>query len=253
MKRSATIKVFLRSFFIHCALNFRRMQNLGFTYSLIPLLHEKKMSDDDRENFLGRHLQMFNTHPYFSAFLIAAIARMEEDRPDGADASYIEVVKNSLAGPYAAIGDTFFWGAMRPCAGIVASWSALLGVAWAPLIFLVVYTPAHVWVRLKGFIEGYRQGKQGVGFVRKMALPTWAIRVRWLSVALLAGFAAWLLSEVSASDEGLIHLLFVVAGLLIILSCRFLLRRGVSQIFILYGGVLLLVFISSQGWYTWWK
>ena len=70
MKRSATIKVFLRSFFIHCALNFRRMQNLGFTYSLIPLLHEKKMSDDDRENFLGRHLQMFNTHPYFSTFLM---------------------------------------------------------------------------------------------------------------------------------------------------------------------------------------
>ena len=253
MKRGALIKVLLRSFFIHCAVNFRRMQNLGFTYSLIPLLDAKKMSDDDKENFLVRHLQMFNTHPYLSALLIASIARMEEDRPDGEDAAYIEVVKNSLAGPCAAIGDTFFWGAMRPCAGIVSTWVALLGVIWAPLVFLLCYTPAHLWVRLKGFSEGYRRGKLGVEFLRKMALPAWAIRIRWFSVAVLAGLAVWLLSGFAAIGDGAGHLLFGTGMLALILAFLFLLRRGISQIFILYGGVILLVIISCQEWFTWWK
>lgn len=253
MKKGAQIKVLLRSFFIHCAVNFRRMQNLGFTYSLIPLLGVKKMSDDDKENFLARHLQMFNTHPYLSALLIASIARMEEDRPDGEDVAYIEVVKNSLVGPCAAIGDTFFWGAMRPCAGILSSWAALAGGIWAPLVFLVCYTPAHLWVRIKGFIEGYRRGKLGVEFLRKMALPAWAIRVRWLSVAVLAGLAVWLSSSCTAISDRAIHLIFVTGMLELVLVFLFLLRRGISQVFILYGGVILLVIISCQEWFTWWR
>ena len=137
------------------------MQNLGFAYAMIPLLRERKLSGRDEEEMLIRHLQMFNTHPYLSAPLIGSIIRMEEERQDGDDAAVIVMVKQSLMGPYAAIGDTFFWGALRPCAGIIAVGLAWLGCIFAPLAFIVFYTPAHVWVRLKGFIEGYRCGKAG--------------------------------------------------------------------------------------------
>ena len=253
MKRGTLIKVLWRSFFVHAAVNFRRMQNIGFTYALIPFLREKKMSDEDKENFLGRHLQMFNTHPYLCAPLIGSLFRMEEDRPDGDDAASIEMVKNSLTGPYAAIGDTFFWGALRPCAGIVASCVALAGGIVAPVVFLFVYTPAHLWVRIKGFIEGWRRGKQGVEFIRKMSLPGVALRMRWLSVLLLAGMAVWLLSSCPAGGAAWLQLLCLALGLGVILVCRSLLRKGVSQIFILYGGVILLLLISCQDWSAWWK
>ncbi len=81
-EKGSLIKVFI-SFFIHTALNFRRMQNLGFIYAMIPLLTERKLSRRDEEDLLVRHLQMFNTHPYLSAPLIGSIARMEEQKPEG--------------------------------------------------------------------------------------------------------------------------------------------------------------------------
>ena len=168
------------------------MQNLGFVFALVPLLRERKGSSKDEEEMLTRHLQMFNTQPYLSAPLIGSIVRMEEERPDGGDASSIIMVKQSLMGPYAAIGDTFFWAALRPCAGICAAVLAGLGSILAPLAFILIYFPAVIWVRAKGFLEGYRRGKQGIEFIRKMDLPHIAVRVQWLSLIVLAGLGVFL-------------------------------------------------------------
>jgi len=253
MKRGALIQVFLRSFFIHAALNFRRMQNLGFAYAMIPLLGERKLSGKDEEEALIRHLQMFNTHPYLSAPLIGSIVRMEEERPEGADPSSIVMVKQSLMGPYAAIGDTFFWGALRPCAGIIAAGLAWLGWILAPLAFILIYTPAHIWVRAKGFVEGYRRGKQGIEFVRRMDLPRIAARVRWLSLIVLAGFSVWLSQGVYSAFAGVFRLVSAAATLAIVLICWFLIKKGVSQLYILYGAVILFLIFSSRELLMSWK
>ena len=71
-------------------------------------------------------------------------------------------LKQSLMASYAAIGDIFFWGALRPFASIFAVILIYMGLIIAPVAFLLIYTPAHFWIRLKGFIEGYRQGKKGI-------------------------------------------------------------------------------------------
>jgi mannose PTS system EIID component len=253
MKRGSLIKIFLRSFFIHAALNFRRMQNLGFAYAMIPLLRERKLSGKDEEETLIRHLQMFNTHPYLSTPLIGSIVRMEEERPDGDDASSIIMVKQSLMGPYAAIGDTFFWGALRPCAGIVAAGLAWMGWILAPLAFLLIYTPTHVWVRSKGFIEGYRRGKQGIEFVRRIDLPRIATRVRWFSLIALAGFGVWHLQGGYLTFTGTSRLVEASAALVVILLCWFMIKKGVSQIYILCGAVVLFLLFSSRELFIWWK
>ncbi len=245
------MKVFLRSFFIHAALNFRRMQNLGFMYAMIPLLSSRKLPDKDVEALLNRHLQMFNTHPYLSAPLMGSVLRMEEERPEGDDASSVVMVKQSLMGPYAAIGDTFFWGALRPCAGIIAVSVAWLGWIPAPLAFLALYTPAHLWVRLKGFMEGYRRGKQGIEFVRRIDLPRIAARVRWLSLIVLGGFSAW--AALSGYPVSVSAHRFIAApvALGVILLCWFLIKKGISQIYILYGAVILFLIISLRELWTW--
>ena len=167
MTKGALAKTYIRSLFIQTSLNFRRMQNLGFVFSLIPLLHSKPSNPKELESILTRHLQMFNTHPFLSAPLLGSIIRMEEDKPSYEDASSIMAVKQSLMGPYAAIGDTFFWGALRPCAGIFAAIAAWMNLAFAPLVFIIIFMPAHLWVRSRGFIEGYRKGKQGIEFIRR--------------------------------------------------------------------------------------
>ena len=52
------------------------------------------------------HLQMFNTHPYLTAAVIGSVVRLEEDG-DKLEADHL---KKAVMGPYAAIGDSFFWG-----------------------------------------------------------------------------------------------------------------------------------------------
>lgn len=253
MRRGSLINIFWRSFFIHAALNFRRMQNLGLAYAIIPFLRERKLSGKDAEAFLTRHLQMFNTHPYLSTPLIGSIVRMEEERPDEGDASPIIAVKQSLMGPYAAIGDAFFWGALRPCAGIISVGLAWAGLILAPLAFMAVYAPAHVWVRVKGFIEGYRRGKQGIEFIRRIDLPRIAVRVRWLSLAVLAGFGALLLRDGYSVGVEIPWPAAAAVGLSIILACWFLVKKGLSQIYILYGTAALFLIFSMREFLTCWK
>ena len=110
MNRAVVIKIFLRSLFIHTTLNFRRMQNVGFAMSIIPLVREWQKQHKDVEEILLRHLQMFNTHPYFSAPVIGSIVRLEIDYADSGATPDTVAVKQSLMGPYAAIGDIFFLG-----------------------------------------------------------------------------------------------------------------------------------------------
>ena len=62
------------------------------------------------------HLQLFNTHPYFSAPIIGSIVRLEEEQAEKANLLTPSAIKKSFMASYAAIGDIFFWGALRPFA-----------------------------------------------------------------------------------------------------------------------------------------
>jgi mannose PTS system EIID component len=154
-------------------------------------------------------------------------------------------VKQSLMGPYAAIGDTFFWGALRPFAAIIACILAYKGFVIAPLVFLLLYTPAHFWVRLKGFLVGYQRGKLGIEFIRAMDLPSIAIKIRWCSLILLAGSTAIL-----TSGHGLLPFITssraaVMLGIMAtILCCLLLIKKRISQFYILYGAAIIFLIIS---------
>jgi PTS system mannose-specific IID component len=225
------------------------MQNLGFAMAIIPVIREWNLTKKDAEGLLTRHLQMFNTHPYFSAAVVGSVINLEEEhiKDKGANPSSDTVkVKQILAGPYAAIGDTFFWGALRPFAAIIACVLAYKGYFIAPLAFLFLYTPAHVWVRLKGFLEGYRRGKQGFEFIRVLNLQRIAVRIRWFSLIVLAGWAALLLnSKEHLSFINLSSIVLKMLAIATILVCIGLLKKRISQFYILYGAALFFLLISS--------
>lgn len=249
MKKSLLLKIFLRSFFIHTTLNFRRMQNIGFAMTIIPLVGEWNLTQEGAEKLLNRHLQTFNTHPYFSAAVIGSVISLEEREIESREANSSEdsvAVKKVLAGPYAAIGDNFFWGALRPFAAVISCILACLGCIIAPLVFLLVYTPAHVWVRAAGFLKSYQKGKQGIEFVRALDLPRIAVKVRWLSLILLIGWTVFLLHSKEYLPTINLSDIMLKSVAIAIVTVSVLLIKRISQFYILYGAVIILFLISLK-------
>lgn len=249
MKKTTLIKIFLRSFFVHTTLNFKRMQNIGFSMAIIPLIREMRLHGKESERILTDHVQMFNTHPYLSASIIGSIVRLEEEKASKKEAFSDTVsIKQSLMASYAAIGDMFFWGALRPFAAIVAVLLSYIGLAIAPVIFLLIYTPAHLWVRLKGFIEGYRRGKTGFEFIRSLNLPGAAVKIRWISLAVLIGLLVLLSGDGGQWPFAETYSVLVkLTALAMVMSCLFLIQKGISQVYIIYGAVAVFIIISWTG------
>ncbi len=132
MTRSLLIYIFLRSLTIQASFNFKRMQNLGFAFTMLPLLRKQNPQwiVDSRNN----HLQMFNTHPYLTAGVIGSVIRLEADG-DKLEADHL---KKAVMGAYAAIGDSFFWGSLRLCSAVGAVILAYHGYLLAPLVFMLL-------------------------------------------------------------------------------------------------------------------
>jgi len=236
LKRKRLFKIFLRSFLVQASWNTSRMQGLGFAYAICPLVEEEgRRGSPETSALLARHLQRFSTHPYLAASIIGSVSRLEAEKRFSETAD----LKNALMGPYAAIGDPFFWGSLRPFAGIASVCLAIQGFFFAPLLFLILYNPAHLWVRLRGFIAGWQQGKNGVEFIRRLELPRMSGWIRW-GATILLGFAAYL-----ACTTGPFPALFLqglpgqVGGLGVVLASFLVVRKGLPPLAILYGSVLL--------------
>jgi PTS system mannose-specific IID component len=219
------------------------MQGLGFAYAVAP--HAAEQGESRRPEvsaFLARHLQRFNTHPYLAAPVIGSVIRLEAENRSSETVD----LKNALMGPYAAIGDSFFWGSLRPFSGIAAVCFAIKGLFIAPLVFLILYSPAHLWVRIRGFIEGWQRGKNGIEFIGRLDLPEKTRWTRWCSTVLL-GVAAYL-----ASTAEQVQLLFQLpwigqaCGLPVVLASFLAVRKGVSPLTILYGSATVSVFVMMM-------
>ncbi len=239
MKKTVLFHIFLRSLTIQASFNFYRMQSLGFAYSLLPLSRgerdKKRLSES-----LKRHLEMFNTHPYLTALVIGSMVRLEED----GDTEAADYLKKAVMGPYAAIGDPFFWGALRSFSSATAVLLALEGVLLAPVALLILHNPTHLWIRGKGFIEGYRRGKGSIDFIRVLNLPGVAGRIRLLALMMIGVLSA-VAGEMACRFWTFlpeIPVRMIVLGLIIL--CYTGVRGGISPVSILYGMTLLCMVLS---------
>jgi PTS system mannose-specific IID component len=241
MKRSTLFSVFMRSLTIQVSFNFRRMQNLGFAFAMFPLIAEQRKDLGEKEVFLARHLQMFNTHPYLVSSVIGSVARIEEEASTPESA---QDLKNVLMGPYAAIGDSFFWGALRSFSAVGAVILALAGILMAPLAFLLLCTPAHLWVRVKGFLEGYRCGRNGIDFIRALDLPKESVKIRYLSLILIGLLGAVAVDTASRSWKFPPEIPGGAVGFALLLLFFAGVRLRISSLKLLYGMSLLCILLS---------
>jgi PTS system mannose-specific IID component len=153
-------KVLLRSFYIQSTWNPERLLGLGFCFCLIPIARRLFNSKKELIDFLQRHLDFFNSHPYMATYALGAITNIEEHAiiKKWEDKRPISIFKNRVIGPLGAIGDILFWQLIRPALGvfgIILLWT--LGV-WGSIFYLIIYNIAHFAVRIKGLVDSYSKG-----------------------------------------------------------------------------------------------
>ncbi|MBW1784714.1 MAG: PTS system mannose/fructose/sorbose family transporter subunit IID, partial [Deltaproteobacteria bacterium] len=203
-------KVFLRSMMIQAGWNFERMQNIGFAFALYPALKKIWTTPQTFKQALERHMAPFNTQPYMSSFVLGMAWRLEEwiaakaasqqlsgaalpsvsgEGPPGPDKSgesaeerRMCAVKKTASSALAAIGDTLFWGTLKPATlgicliiwlvfgfhewmvpisenDVIGTLPVQGSVIFAGLLAgLIVYNSFAVWVRWRGLSLGYECG-----------------------------------------------------------------------------------------------
>src|ERR1017187_7116296 len=100
-------RTFLRSFFLQALWNYERMQNVGFAFSLEPLLARAHPSREGLARALRRHCEYFNVHPYFAPLIMGVVFNKEKELADSprSEDPTVTVLKNTMGGAFGAVGD----------------------------------------------------------------------------------------------------------------------------------------------------
>lgn len=185
------LKVIFRSFFIQSSWNFKGMQNLGFAFSIKPIIYKLYVKNEDRLSALKRHLGFFNTHPYFVTFLLGSVIRMEEMAEENTlNSKEIGTWKNNFIGPFGAIGDSLFWATLKPFLAIVSVFLVLMGKLWAPIFFLVLYNIPHLLIRFGGLWRGYYAGENIAPEIKRYNFQKIVYGLKVFTIIILGIFTA---------------------------------------------------------------
>jgi PTS system mannose-specific IID component len=238
------VRMFLRSLLVQASWNFQRMQSLGFFFTIFPALARlHRRGSPELAQASLRHLQLFNTHPYFAGLVAGTVAH--EEGPGGGGPELAAAIKRSLMCALGGVGDEFFWAHLRPLAALLALPFALGGRAWAPLVLLAVYNLPHLGTRAWGIAAGLRRGR-GVAAVLEArpftrALPWAGTALALVSGAVVGGFAARGPLALLPARPGL----SAAAGLLLFLGLVALLARGVRLERLFSGAAVLAVLAGA--------
>jgi mannose/fructose/N-acetylgalactosamine-specific phosphotransferase system component IID len=176
---------------VQASWSFKGMQSLGFFLLVLPALAERhgRRSPELREAAL-RHLELFNTHPYFAGLVAGTVAREEGDGATEVAAG----LKRSLMCALGSVGDELFWALLRPLAALLALPFALAGHLLAPVLLLVAFNVPHLVLRAWGVRAGLARGREVVRLLQAQPLgrliPALTALLLFLSGAFVTGGAA---------------------------------------------------------------
>jgi mannose/fructose/N-acetylgalactosamine-specific phosphotransferase system component IID len=242
--------VFRRALLIQSSWSYERMQSLGFAFAIEPVLRKLYTDQAEYESRLRIHLEYFNTQPYLASFILGAVVRMEEDRAFGRNVNEdVSGLKAALMAPLGALGDTFFWGALKPLASVVAVALLMTGDSWAPFLFLVFYNVWHVGLRSGMLFWGYRSGGDAMALMTRHSLMKMAKRLKLITLSVLGGIIGmlpdWRMEFQPAFGRPLLPTAFV--WMIVTLVLVVILRRGGSPIKLMLGLAVLCLALSYAG------
>jgi mannose/fructose/N-acetylgalactosamine-specific phosphotransferase system component IID len=242
---------FLRSFFLQALWNFERMQNMGFAFSVLPLLKAASKTKKGYHTALRRHTQFFNTHPYFAPIVMGVVYHKERGRETDlqGDDNTLTVLKDSMGAAFGGIGDHVLWGTWRPFCAILAlgvgflvaypvmtppaadkvlnESAARICATWWVAGFLALFNAVHFWVRWRGLQRAAAEGPLVVKWIQSLSLQSWAATVRRVGLLLLLVMILFYLSRWTSSEL----LLWMVA---VLLGTVIMKRWAVSSVVLFY-------------------
>jgi mannose PTS system EIID component len=182
-------RMLLRSFAVQGSWNYQTLIGTGLAFVLVPALREVYAGDaPGLRRALGRHTELFNSHPYLAAVAAGAVARLEAD---GAAPDTVARFKAAVRGSLGTLGDRLVWLMWRPMAVLLGLSLVLAGAAWwvGAAAFLLVFNALHLWMRAWGLRVGLRDGLAIGSTLRAVPFQAIGDRAAKLGSA-LAGFAA---------------------------------------------------------------
>ena len=180
--------MYVRSFFVQGSFSTRYRQNAGIAFCLAPLAKRLWPDPEDRRNFVRRHIGYYNGNPFMSPLVIGALAKMEETLATGGDITEQDILQfKKVIGPATgAVGDRFFWSALRPVSIIAGIAGALFAGPWGALMMLAAFNIPVLALRWHWLITGYRLGTGSVRAIHNDRLEK-AVRImEYAGAALLA-------------------------------------------------------------------
>lgn len=233
-------RVFFRSLFFQAAWNPQGMQNLGMAYALYPALERLYPEPPRLKEAVRRHLEFFNTHPYVAAGIVGGVLFHEQKVARGEEpADRVMAYKTALMGPMAALGDGFFWLSLEPAVGALCAALAPWLLAWAAVLFVVLYNAVHLTLRARFFRMGFRLGDGLVGAVGKAKLPVRGTKLRGLAAASAGAAAGWMAVAFGLRAGGAFGVALAVACLGAGVAGYALTGGRVSRYAVLYGVAIL--------------
>lgn len=165
LNRKDLMNVFLRfSCFPMVTINYERFQTLQYFSALSNVLQKLFPDKRDRIEAARRHMAFFNTTPQWMGFIMGITVATEEQI---ANSEYgeervelensINIVKASLMGPLAGIGDSL-GATIGAIIGALSAGFALNGSIFGAILCLILGNTYYFGVAYYGFFYSYKNG-----------------------------------------------------------------------------------------------
>jgi mannose/fructose/N-acetylgalactosamine-specific phosphotransferase system component IID len=176
-------KVFIRTHLMMSVWNFQRMLNIGFVFSLSPIIRVLGLDQEKSREFYQRHLNFYNSHPYFASVVLGIIIKKEEEllhaspEEQKAKIQAIDITKRGFMGPMGALGDSLVWESYRPMIGAGLILFILLAIPNTTLaysgilVYFLLYNLLNEYIRFKGVFEGYQKGELIIKDIQALNIP----------------------------------------------------------------------------------
>lgn len=261
LTRRDLLKVFWRSLRLLGSFSFERMQGLGFTFAMIPVIKKLYKTKEERASALKRHLEFFNTATQPATFVMGVTAAMEEEnaRNKNFDTSSITSLKVGLMGPLAAMGDSLFWGTIRLIAVGIGTSLTLQGNLLGLLFYILINNIPHYLMRYYGLFYGYKIGTSFLskamesGIMKKITFGTSIVGLMAVG-AMIATTVKFTTPLEIGSGEGAVSIqefldsIFPsILPLLFTLLVLYLLKRHIKVTYIIFGVLIFGILASAIG------
>jgi mannose/fructose/N-acetylgalactosamine-specific phosphotransferase system component IID len=188
---------YVRVFFVQSLWNFERQQNVGLLFLIKPFLEKFYKDPKERREAFLRHTEFFNTHPYMAGIVAASVIKAENEISAGNKAlvSTMTQMKQSMASPLAAIGDSFFSGTLKTTIALASIFLTILfslidpmhlgefGILF-PLMFIVLFNVFHLAGQYVIILAAFVLGRE---FLLALSKPNFRLAlmiVSWIGLVL---------------------------------------------------------------------